>query len=68
MTPGPISGIVVSDRAAWIRRMLASLKALPVETAELRLICRDRLGDVERILDALMAWLRAHPSRLDREI
>jgi len=152
MTPGPISVIVVADRAGWIRRMLASLKALPVESAEafsadphsaaaaesylrralealldlgrhilakgfargvaeykaiaealaeetvlsrhdaeilvrlagyrnrmvhfyhavgeeeLRLICRDRLGDVERVLDALISWLRAHPDRMDREI
>lgn len=35
---------------------------------ELRLICRDQLGDIEHIVNALLAWLRAHPDRLDRAL
>src|SRR5439155_21557957 len=33
MTPGPISATVVADRAAWIRRMLAGIRTLPIESA-----------------------------------
>lgn len=152
MTPAPLSAAIVADRAAWIRRMLAGIRALPLESAdafaadprtaaaaesylrralealldlgrhvlakafargvaeykaiaaalgeegvlsagdaalltrlagyrnrmvhfyhvvsdeELRLICRDDLGDVERVLGALLAWLRMHPERLDGAI
>ncbi len=148
MTPAPISAGVVADRAARIRRMIAAIRALPLDAAdfradprtvaaaesflrralealldlgrhilakgfgrgvaeykaiadtlaevhvldtadaalmlrlagyrnrmvhfyhavgdeELRLICRDQLGDVERLLDALLEWLRAHPATMD---
>ena len=152
MTPGPIRAVVVADRAAWIRRMLAGIRSLPAHSAEdfaaspqtvaaaesflrralealldlgrhilakgfargvaeykaiaaalaeegvlspdeaellvrlagyrnrmvhfyhavsdeeLRLICRDGLGDVEVVLDALLRWLGSHGDRLDREI
>ena len=152
MTPGPISAVVVADRAAWIRRMLAGIRSLPAHSAEdfaaspqtvtaaesylrraleavldlgrhilakgfargvaeykaiatalaeegvlrpdeaellvrlagyrnrmvhfyhpvsdeeLRLICRDGLGDVEVVLDALLRWLGSHGDRLDRDI
>lgn len=56
MTPGPISAVVVADRAAWIRRMLAGSARFrlyhAVRDEELRLICRDGLGDVEVVHDA----------------
>jgi uncharacterized protein YutE (UPF0331/DUF86 family) len=152
MTPAPISAVVVTERAAWIRRMLAGIGSLPLQSAEefgshpgtvaaaesylrralealldlgrhvlakgfglgvaeykaiavalgeqrvlsapqvellvnlagyrnrmvhfyhaigdeeLRLICRDRPGDITHVLDALLGWLRANPDRLDREI
>jgi uncharacterized protein YutE (UPF0331/DUF86 family) len=152
MSPGPISAVVVTDRAAWVRRMLAGIRSLPVGDAkefaatpstvaaaesylrralealldlgrhvlakgfgrgvaeykaiasalhdegvltaadaevlirlagfrnrmvhfyhaigdeELRLICRDQLGDIDQLLDALLGWLRSDPSRVDREI
>jgi uncharacterized protein YutE (UPF0331/DUF86 family) len=152
MTPGPISAAIVTDRAAWIRRMLAGIRSLPVGTGEaftanpqtvaaaesylrralealldlgrhllakgfargvaeyqaiatalaeegvlsaadaellvqlagyrnrmvhvyhavgdeeLRLICRDKLSDIDQVLDALVHWLRMHHQRLDREI
>ena len=34
MTPGPISAVVVADRAAWFRRMLAGIRSLPAHSAE----------------------------------
>ena len=34
MTPGPISATVVTDRAAWIRRMLAGIASLPLHSVE----------------------------------
>ena len=34
MTPGPISAVVVADRAAWIRRMLAGIRSLPAQSAQ----------------------------------
>jgi uncharacterized protein YutE (UPF0331/DUF86 family) len=34
MSPGPISAIVVTDRAAWVRRMLAGIRSLPVGDAK----------------------------------
>ena len=152
MTPGPISAVVVTDRAAWVRRMVAGIRSLPLRDAEeftadpstgaaaesylrralealldlgrhvlakgfgrgvaeykaiasalreegvltaaeaevlirlagfrnrmvhfyhaigdeeLRLICRDELGDIEQVLDALLRWLRSDPRRIDREI
>jgi hypothetical protein len=39
-----------------------------ISDEELRLICRDELGDIEQVLDALLGWLRSDPSRVDREI
>ena len=34
MSPEPISAVVVTDRAAWVRRMLAGIRSLPVDSAE----------------------------------
>ena len=36
-----------------------------IEAEELRLICKERLGDVEVVLGAMLAWLRANPDRVD---
>jgi hypothetical protein len=33
MAPGLVSGTVVTERAAWIRRMLAEIRALPLDDA-----------------------------------
>ena len=152
MTSGRISSLVVTQRAAWIRRMLANIRTLPTQThteftsdprtaaaaesylrralealldlgrhvlskgfargvaeykaippaleaegllgtsdaevlvqlagyrnrmvhfyhaiadEELRVICRDQLGDVERVLDAILSWLAAHPERVDSDL
>jgi len=35
---------------------------------ELLQICTTRLTDIEVILDAILAWLRANPDRLDRTV
>ncbi|PTL36654.1 hypothetical protein CLG94_02945 [Candidatus Methylomirabilis limnetica] len=34
MTPGQLRAKIVAERAAWIRRMVASLRALPGESFE----------------------------------
>ena len=34
MSPEPISAVVVTDRAAWVRRMLVGIRSLPVDSAE----------------------------------
>ena len=34
MTPGAISATVVADRVAWIRRMLAGIASLPLQSQE----------------------------------
>jgi uncharacterized protein YutE (UPF0331/DUF86 family) len=52
--------------AGYRNRMVHFYHAIGNE--ELRLICRDRTGDIERILDAFLAWLRANPDRVDRQI
>ncbi len=149
MTAGKVRALVVADRAQWVRRMLASLRSLPltdeaaflaaphavaaaesylrralealldlgrhllakgfgvaaveykgvaagladasvltpeqatvlrdmagyrnrlvhfydeVTPSELYVIVTKHLGDVEAVLDALLAWLRAHPDLLD---
>ena len=52
--------------AGFRNRMVHFYHAIGDE--ELRLICRDQLGDIERLLDALLGWLRSDPSRVDREI
>jgi uncharacterized protein YutE (UPF0331/DUF86 family) len=35
---------------------------------ELRTICDSELGDIEVLLEEILAWLRAHPERLDRAL
>ena len=52
--------------AGYRNRMVHFYHAVSDE--ELRLICRDGLGDVEVVLDALLRWLGSHGDRLDREI
>lgn len=39
-----------------------------VSERELYEICRDQLGDVERVLNALLDWLAAHPELVDRTL
>ncbi len=34
MSPEPITAVVVTDRAAWVRRMLTGIRSLPVDSAE----------------------------------
>ncbi len=35
---------------------------------ELYTICTSQLGDVEAVVEALVAWLKAHPERMDRSL
>ena len=42
--------------------------AYSISDEELRLICRDRLGDIERGLEAMLGWLRSNPHRIDRAV
>lgn len=39
-----------------------------ISPGELRVLCADRLGDVERVRDALAAWCRDHPERVTEEL
>ena len=52
--------------AGYRNRMVHFYHAVSDE--ELRLICRDGLGDIELLLDALLRWLGSHGDRLDHEI
>jgi len=36
-----------------------------ISDRELYQICTHQLGDVERVLDAILAWLRSHPDRVE---
>jgi len=39
-----------------------------VDEEELYGICKEQLGDVEKILAAFMTWLDRHPEKLDRTV
>lgn len=39
-----------------------------ISTKELYQICSEQAGDVGRVLGALLAWVRAHPERVDGTI
>ncbi len=39
-----------------------------VTSAELYDLCAHRLEEVERVLEALLAWVRAHPEKIDRTL
>ena len=51
MTPTMIRAEVVVERSAMVRSMLDEVRRLPLE-------------DVQQVLDALLAWVRANPDRL----
>ena len=63
---------IVAERAAWIEEMLRGVRALPLESYE------QFIGDprnvaaadsyVRRALEAVMAWVRAHPELVDRSL
>lgn len=61
MTPGTIRGSIVGERVAWVRRMLGGLRELPLGSSE-------RTADIERLCDALTAWLKRNPERMDPDI
>ena len=66
-------GLLDSSDAAVLTRLAGYRNRMvhfyhEVSDEELRLICRDQLPDIERVLDALLTWLRSHPDRLDREL
>ena len=76
MTPGMIRAEVVLEKAAWIRRMLAELRRLPL--ANLEEFVADHRNPaaaesylrraLEGLLDDLVGWLRDHPERLDNSL
>jgi len=39
-----------------------------VTDEELRMICENELGDIELVLEEILAWLRAHPELLDESL
>lgn len=64
-------GILASDEAALLVRMAGYRNRLVhfydrVSVAEIYNICTHRLVDIERVLGALLRWIREQPDRLDR--
>ncbi|WP_045218606.1 type VII toxin-antitoxin system HepT family RNase toxin [Desulfonatronum thioautotrophicum] len=39
-----------------------------IDDEELFRICRDHIDDVERLLDAMLQWIRANPDKMDQPI
>jgi uncharacterized protein YutE (UPF0331/DUF86 family) len=62
---------ILNDEKAKLMQILAGYRNRlvhfyhEVSAEELYEICANRLGDLELIRDALRAWLREHPDKLD---
>jgi len=65
---------VLQEADATLMRELAGYRNRMVHfydeitTDELYHICHEQLGDVERILTAILKWLNSHPELLDRSL
>ena len=57
------SGSVLLEMAGYRNRLVHFYDE--VSAAELYEICAHRLGDVRAVREALLAWLRDHPERVD---
>lgn len=61
----PCAALLV--RLAGYRNRMVHFYA-EVSQAELYELCTERRQDLELLLEELLAWLRAHPERLDRSL
>jgi uncharacterized protein YutE (UPF0331/DUF86 family) len=71
MSPGKISRRIAADRLAWIDRMLLKILAgyrnrmvhfyHEVTPRELYEICKNELGDIQKVKEAFASWIHAHP-------
>jgi len=57
---------LLTELAGYRNRMVHFYNEITHE--ELFNICSEQLGDVERVVDELLAWLRDHPEALDMSI
>ena len=55
---------LLRDMAGYRNRMVHFYDE--ISTRELHEICAERLGDIERTVDGLLAWVHAHPDLVDR--
>lgn len=67
------AGVLSPSRRADLHAMAGYRNRLThfydeVATDELRRIITDRLADVEAVVDAILAWLRAHPELTDTSL
>lgn len=67
------AGILSPEHAAVLVQMAGYRNRLThfyneVTSEELYGIVTERLGDIEAIVEAILAWLRSHPERLDRAL
>lgn len=56
-------GVLLRDLAGYRNRLVHFYQE--VSEAELYEICTTELGDIDAVLDALLAWIEAHPDRID---
>ena len=66
-------GILVDEEGRLLRIMAGYRNRMvhfyhEVGTEELYYICRNSLSDVEKISDAYVAWLHAHPDKIDNTL
>ncbi len=62
-----VSGAALLTEMAGYRNRLTHFYG-EVTHDELRAIGLSQLGDVEKVLDEILAWLRANPEKLDRAL
>lgn len=66
-------GVLDAEAAAVLVRLAGYRNRMvhfyhEVSHPELFELCREGLGDLEVLLDALLAWMRDHPEKLDRTL
>lgn len=66
-------GVLPGEEAELLRKMAGYRNRLvhfyhEVSQRELYSLCTNNLADMERVTDALTAWLRQHPEKLDASI
>jgi uncharacterized protein YutE (UPF0331/DUF86 family) len=66
-------GVLSVEDAATLRSLAGYRNRMvhfynEISEAELYEVCSHQLGDLERVLDALQAWILVHPEVLDRHL
>lgn len=67
------AGVLLPEQVALMVKMAGYRNRLThfyneVTPEELYGIVVERLGDIETVVEGILAWLREHPERLDREL